>query len=320
MYINEFKKARALAIVSGILFLAYDIVSNLHFFEYIKYYDTFSLVTNIGLYIIPILALAIMLIVGKMHFGLLVTPIMVIICYLASIIRYIEYLDYGYYDVFVSCIVCMIPWIFMIIVVAISNSSKKTGRNSSLCVLSYIPVVTCLGGCITLRLLYRYGWNANTAMFIVDLTLYASAFLLMGIWTHINGGMRNYDMPYQQYGQNPQPGMGQPYYPNQGVASPSYQQPYAQPYGQPQYGQPQYAPAPQPQYGQPQYAPASQPQYGQPQYAPAPQPQYGQQEDPQPVFGAAGEADMLKTYKELLDNGTITQEDFDQKKKQILGL
>lgn len=33
-----------------------------------------------------------------------------------------------------------------------------------------------------------------------------------------------------------------------------------------------------------------------------------------------GGADKLKTYKELLDSGIISQEEFDQKKKQILGL
>ena len=31
-------------------------------------------------------------------------------------------------------------------------------------------------------------------------------------------------------------------------------------------------------------------------------------------------ADELKKYKELLDSGVITQEEFDAKKKQILGL
>lgn len=35
---------------------------------------------------------------------------------------------------------------------------------------------------------------------------------------------------------------------------------------------------------------------------------------------AIGGADKLKMYKELLDSGTITQEEFDVKKKQILGL
>lgn len=32
------------------------------------------------------------------------------------------------------------------------------------------------------------------------------------------------------------------------------------------------------------------------------------------------EADMLKKYKDLLDSGVITQEEFDAKKKQLLGL
>lgn len=32
------------------------------------------------------------------------------------------------------------------------------------------------------------------------------------------------------------------------------------------------------------------------------------------------DADELKKYKDLLDNGVITQEEFDAKKKQLLGL
>ena len=48
--------------------------------------------------------------------------------------------------------------------------------------------------------------------------------------------------------------------------------------------------------------------------------------DPQTAYAASeaaaiiGGADKLKQYKELLDSGTITQEEFDAKKKQILGL
>lgn len=37
-------------------------------------------------------------------------------------------------------------------------------------------------------------------------------------------------------------------------------------------------------------------------------------------YDVIGGADKLKMYKELLDSGTITQEQFDAKKKQILGL
>ena len=48
--------------------------------------------------------------------------------------------------------------------------------------------------------------------------------------------------------------------------------------------------------------------------------------DPQAVYSsplsasAIGGADKLKMYKELLESGTITQEEFDAKKKQLLGL
>ena len=35
---------------------------------------------------------------------------------------------------------------------------------------------------------------------------------------------------------------------------------------------------------------------------------------------ATSAADELKKYKDLLDSGVITQEEFDAKKKQLLGL
>jgi predicted Zn-dependent peptidase len=43
---------------------------------------------------------------------------------------------------------------------------------------------------------------------------------------------------------------------------------------------------------------------------------------PAPVIEATkcDEADQIKKYKELLDSGVITQEEFDAKKKQLLGL
>lgn len=41
---------------------------------------------------------------------------------------------------------------------------------------------------------------------------------------------------------------------------------------------------------------------------------------PAPVVQAPSNADELKKYKDLLDSGVITQEEFDAKKKQILGL
>lgn len=40
----------------------------------------------------------------------------------------------------------------------------------------------------------------------------------------------------------------------------------------------------------------------------------------QPVVNQSSNADELKKYKELLDMGAITQEEFDKKKKQLLGI
>lgn len=39
-----------------------------------------------------------------------------------------------------------------------------------------------------------------------------------------------------------------------------------------------------------------------------------------PIINQVSSADELKQYKELLDSGVITQEEFDAKKKQLLGL
>ena len=78
-------------------------------------------------------------------------------------------------------------------------------------------------------------------------------------------------------------------------AVPTYQQTYAQPAYQQTYAQPAYQQtyAPQPAYTQPvQSAPASQ------ENIPA----------------------ELRRYKQLFDEGVITEEEFTAKKKQILGL
>ena len=39
-----------------------------------------------------------------------------------------------------------------------------------------------------------------------------------------------------------------------------------------------------------------------------------------PPFSAASSADEIRKYKELYDNGTITKEEFEAKKKQLLEL
>ena len=40
----------------------------------------------------------------------------------------------------------------------------------------------------------------------------------------------------------------------------------------------------------------------------------------QPIASASSAADEIKKFKELLDSDVITQEEFDAKKKRLLGL
>jgi FtsZ-interacting cell division protein ZipA len=133
-----------------------------------------------------------------------------------------------------------------------------------------------------------------------------------------------------QYAQPQQPVQAQPQYtqprqyaqPQQPVqAQPQYTQPrqYAQPQ-QPVQAQPQYT---QPQYSQPQQSVQAQPQYTQPR-------QYSQPQQPEPAqpapkassntISAAVAVEAILKYKELLDMGILTPEEFEAKKKELLGL
>ena len=48
--------------------------------------------------------------------------------------------------------------------------------------------------------------------------------------------------------------------------------------------------------------------------------QHSEKQNNIPLNNSTSNADELKKYKELLDGGVITQEEFDAKKKQLLGL
>lgn len=90
---------------------------------------------------------------------------------------------------------------------------------------------------------------------------------------------------------------------------------------QPQYSTPTYPqmatqvyPQNPPVYHQPvQYQPVSTPVY--PQSPTPPQPQYA----PPKPNAVASPTEEIKKYKELLDMGAITQEDYDRKKNELLG-
>ena len=82
-----------------------------------------------------------------------------------------------------------------------------------------------------------------------------------------------------------------------------------------------YGAAPQQPQAQPRVQQQPQGSYSTPQQPQQPaQPRYAAPQQPAPQAGVVDAAGELKKYKELLDMGAITQEEYDAKKKQLLGL
>ena len=139
-------------------------------------------------------------------------------------------------------------------------------------------------------------------MSILPVVLLTVGALLAGKWA-----VEEREKPLARAGQAPQ----QPQYQ-------AYQQPQYQGYQQPQYQNYQ-QPQPQP-YQQPQYQAPQQPQYQSYQQTQYQNYQQPQQQNPQPNPGQPQDpTEVLRRFKGLLDDGIITQEEFDAKKKQLLG-
>ena len=149
---------------------------------------------------------------------------------------------------------------------------------------------------------------------VAGILVTTAALALLGVWIHVNTrNKQTVSSTAKQYGaqNSPQQGGNQQY----------YQQPYSaqySPQSNSQTGVPQSVPGQQ--YYQQQYPQQAytQQQYPQQQYYSASG--YQQPATPQQRSDASSEAEAIKTYKELLDNGMITQEEYELKKKQILGI
>ena len=312
---NEFKKARGLAVASGIVFIVNVIFANIFFFKNYRGFNNIEIIVNLVLYIIPIIILGIMLIMGKMHYGFIVPTILMIVKNVFWVIYFQSISIFG----LIRILLVTIPLIILLIVFIMC--SKKGEKSSALKVLCIIPtalliILTVLG----LILGVTVGTTDSSLFYdeyivrIISQVAFIVALALCGAWIFINIDSENVHSASGQNKQYPQQSIGQPYYPQKQTYYPQqggYQQPYAPNYNQQPVNYQQGMAQP---YGQSQY---NQPQYQQPQYN---QPVYQQSVEPQPALGATNEIEMLKAYRELLDNGTITQEEFDQKKKQILGL
>ena len=141
--------------------------------------------------------------------------------------------------------------------------------------------------------------------------IFAAAIALIGWWL--------YD-PYAKSAALQRPAYAAPAQPQRPTYTGAYapqQTAYTAP-AQPQ--QPTYTGAYAPQ--QTAYTPPMQPQRPvYPTYAAPAQPVYAQPYAPQqPSAKQSDEIERLKEYKALLDQGILTQEEFDQKKKELLGL
>ena len=187
--------------------------------------------------------------------------------------------------------VLMLPWIIMLIVFRLCK--KNIDNNSALNVLCFIPAIITLATSILSGFELRgleagLGVISHTVVQIIFCAILLTANILCGIWIFKNTYKEK--IPNNQHGQYNQT---QPYYPQQ--YNPRLQ-----------YGQSQFV---QHQYNQPQNV---QPQNNEPVYQP--------QEESKTNMNTESEVEKIKAYKELLDSGAITQEEYDFKKKQLLGM
>lgn len=180
------------------------------------------------------------------------------------------------------------------------------------CVSSLIAIpvfIRCIGNIITLLRGYWWGFDI-VADHVHSLSLLAGLFLLglascngkSMVAAKVNYGVADYGM---NYGGNNY--SGQNYCGQNSIAAPVYEDPNHVAQNSANYQEPVYT---QPVYTPPVYtAPVN--EVPSPVPAPAPVP------TPAP---AVSSADEIVKFKQLLDQGIITQEEFDAKKKQLLGL
>ena len=209
---NEFKRVRGLAIVSGIMFIVYCVVSNWNFFENIKYYSTLDIVLQILFDLIPLIALGIMLLIGKMHYGLMIPPILYALYYVVYVAinlweNYSFILPYIY-----RYVILMLPWLSMAFIIILCCKSLKKAMDSSVGIIGFVPAVVFLFVSFLNRFGFRtyyYGEDIfyEFGKFLISLAICFVAMILMGLWIFINikssgqSGTEYKNAPNQQTGQ-----------------------------------------------------------------------------------------------------------------------
>ncbi len=213
---NEFKRVRGLAIVSGLLFIVFSISDYWNFYKYINEwfeYNTASAIANIICGIIPLIVLGVMLIVGRMHYGLIVPPILYAFYYIVSII--VDMSD-GYITIALKNLYVymsyMLPWIAMAFILILCNKSLKNSKDSSIGIIGFVPAVVFLLVSFIARFGFRTYYDVEEmlygiGMFLFNTFICFAAMIFMGLWIYINiksaaqSGVEYKNAPNQQTGQ-----------------------------------------------------------------------------------------------------------------------
>ncbi|MBR4344689.1 MAG: SHOCT domain-containing protein [Lachnospiraceae bacterium] len=248
-----------------------------------------------------------MLIIGKLHYGLLVPLLLQGIGLLANWISSIVYFYKIYGDftgniILISNFFQMIPLIALIIAIIICIQNIKQSNKSHFITCILPAILRTIVTIIIFLDSYESFKEDQAVLSVIIYILSLLAFIMLGIWLYVSTIPSNNGFATNQFDEQ---------FFTQSVDNQQYfQQPYAVQYA-PQYDQQSTMQQPyiqQPTIQEPIQQPTIQ------------QSTLQQPETPQQRLAAQYEAEAIKTYKELLDNGMITQEEYDLKKKQILGI
>ncbi len=335
------KQSRTLSIWGGIMFILLALNNISYMFEYfsdrMEYYTSsqfdFYLPFEMCLFIAVYITIAVILFVNKSYSGLIFPSVVLLIKDLCNLINYYipswkdlsdsslqRFIDAKQFDKaftyignnIINPLLTVVTSIFIIVAICLALSKKTDAikRAWLVPVIMYGPVMLIsvwfnakelseiferVDKYSTSKFIERYSesisMNVESIMFSC---IFFAGILLMCLWLKSKNSILRGEIQYQA----PQPQYHVP-------VEPQYQAP------QPQYNAPV---EPQYQAPQPQYQAPVEPQYQ------APQPQYQAPVEPQTQKLNNDDIERLKQLKDLLDSGILSQEEFDQKKKEILDL
>ena len=199
-----------------------------------------------------------------------------------GIIALVSYVEVGYGAIIARYIISLVFNLFLLIATVLMAAFSV--RSKKLLIPVGAISIFLLGVSITDCISITGAPVWTIVLCVIEVLVILSSLILSIVAVCVAKAFgRDYPQPQPQYGYGYQQPQQYPQYPQQGY--PQYQQPYQQQY--PQYQQPYQQPAPQPQYQQPQMSPEA--------------------------------AEEIRRAQELLNQGAITQEQFYEIQRRVLG-